>query len=143
MEERQIICDTNIFIEFYKGNSEIIENLQKIGSKNITLSSVTAGELIYGALNKSELKNLKADINQLNVLPLGQKISENFIELMLKYSLSNNLDLPDALIASTAIITGLELYTLNLKHFKYIEGIKAAQWILFVPVVDLFRRPIR
>ena len=44
--------------------------------------------------------------------------------LMLKYSLSHNLDLPDALIAATAIVSDLELYTLNLKHFKYIDDIK-------------------
>ncbi len=43
---------------------------------------------------------------------------------MLKYSLSHNLDLPDALIASTAIIYDLELYTLNLKHFRYIDNLK-------------------
>ena len=58
MEKRLVICDTNIFIEFYKGNSEIIENLHKIGAKNIALSSVTAGELIFGAFNSVELKTI-------------------------------------------------------------------------------------
>ncbi|MEN8122482.1 MAG: hypothetical protein ABFS35_19215 [Bacteroidota bacterium] len=55
MEKRFVICDTNILIEFYKGNSEIIKNLQEIGSQNIALSSVTAAGLIFGALNKKEL----------------------------------------------------------------------------------------
>ena len=122
MEKKLVICDTNIFIEFYKGNNKIIENLKKIGSNNIALSSVTAGELIFGAFNKTELRNIRKDIEELKVLPLNEKISRNFIDLMLQYSLSNNLDLPDALIASTAIISGLELYTLNLKDFKYIDN---------------------
>lgn len=43
---------------------------------------------------------------------------------MLEYTLSHNLDLPDALIASTAIIYDLELYTLNKKHFRYIDNLK-------------------
>lgn len=124
MEKRLVICDTNIFIEFYKGNSEIIENLHKIGNNNIALSSVTAGELIFGAFNKTELRNIQKDINELKVLHLNKKISENFISLMQKYSLSHNLDLPDALIAATAINADFELYTLNLKHFKYIDNIK-------------------
>ncbi len=124
MEKRLVICDTNIFIEFYKGNSEIIENLHKIGNENIILSSVTAGELIFGAFNKVELRNIQKDINELRVLHINEKISRNFIDLMQKYSLSHNLDLPDALIAATAINADLELYTLNLKHFKYIDNIK-------------------
>ncbi|RLD73989.1 MAG: type II toxin-antitoxin system VapC family toxin [Bacteroidetes bacterium] len=124
MEKRLVVCDTNILIEFYKGNSEIINNLQGIGSQNIALSSVTAAELIFGALNKKELKNIKRDLDQLFVIPLNEKISKNFIDLMLEYTLSYNLDLPDALIASTAIIYDLELYTLNKKHFKYIDDLK-------------------
>ena len=124
MEKRLVICDTNIFIEFYKGNTEIIENLREIGAKNIALSSVTAGELIFGAFDKTELENIKKDIDQLRVLPINEKISKDFIELMLKYSLSHNLDLPDALIASTAIVCNFELYSLNLKHFKYLDNLK-------------------
>lgn len=58
------------------------------------------------------------------MLPINEKISKNFIEQMLKYSLSHNLDLPDALIASTAIIYNVELFTLNVKHFKYIDNLK-------------------
>ena len=90
----------------------------------MALSSVTAGELLFGALNKAELLNIRKDIDQLIVLPIDERISEGFIQLMLKHSLSHNLDLPDPLIASTAITTDLELYTLNLKHFRYIDNLK-------------------
>lgn len=124
MEKRLVICDTNIFIEFYKNNSQIVENLKKIGIANIAISSVTAGELIFGAYNKAELQNIRKDIDSLVVLPIDENISENFIDFMTKYSLSHNLDLPDALIAATAIEYGCELYTLNLKHFRYIDGLK-------------------
>lgn len=30
MEKRLVICDTNIFIEFYKNNEQIVQNLKKI-----------------------------------------------------------------------------------------------------------------
>ncbi len=75
MEKKLIICDTNILIEFYKGNHKIIENLKKIGEENIALSSVTAAELIFGALNKRELNNIKEDIQQLEVLQINKEIS--------------------------------------------------------------------
>ncbi len=38
MEKKLVVCDTNIFIEFYKNNNEIIESLYKIGKNNIALS---------------------------------------------------------------------------------------------------------
>ena len=124
MEKRYVVCDTNILIEFYKGNPDIISNLHKIQKEYIALSVVTAAELIYGAINKKELRIIEKDIQSLKVLPITERISSHFMNLMLKYSLSHNLDLPDALIASTAIVNGLELYTLNLKHFKYIDSLK-------------------
>ncbi len=124
MEKRLVVCDTNIFIEFYKNNRQIVENLKKIGLENIAMSSVTAGELIFGAYDKRELQNIRKDIDSLTVLPLNENISKRFVDLMTEYSLSHNLDLPDALIASTAIDYGCELYTLNLKHFRYINDLK-------------------
>ena len=62
MEKSIILCDTNILIEFYKNNQNIIAELEKIGSKNIALSVVTAGELLFGALNKKETQTIKKDI---------------------------------------------------------------------------------
>jgi predicted nucleic acid-binding protein len=35
----------------------------------------------------------------------------------------NKLTIPDALIASTALVHQLELYTLNLKDFRFITGL--------------------
>ena len=40
------------------------------------------------------------------------------------YSLSHKLNIPDALIASTALVNQVELYTLNRKDFLFITGLK-------------------
>lgn len=125
MEERQLVlCDTNIIIEFYKENPVILESLQSIGQANIALSMITAGELLYGALNKKELARINKDINHLHIKHITTAIGECFIELMGKYTLSHNLSLPDGLIAATAITEDLPLYTLNKKDFKYIKGLR-------------------
>ena len=39
------------------------------------------------------------------------------------YSLSHKLTIPDALIASTALVYSLDLYTFNLKDFRFITGL--------------------
>ena len=43
------------------------------------------------------------------------------------YSLSHKLSLPDALIAATAIESNSELYTLNLKDFRFIPQLNLYQ----------------
>jgi rRNA-processing protein FCF1 len=43
MEQAKIVlCDTDVLIEFYRGNATIIAELKKIGKKNIAISYITA-----------------------------------------------------------------------------------------------------
>lgn len=49
-----ILCDTNIIIEFYKNNSQIISELRFIGQSNIAISAITKAELYFGTLNKAD-----------------------------------------------------------------------------------------
>ena len=85
---------------------------------------VTAGELIYGAINKRELRQIQQDISHLHLIPINEHIGELHIELLSQYSLSHNLTLPDALIAASAIHFSIPLYTLNKKDFKYIPDLE-------------------
>jgi len=119
-----VLCDTNIFIEIYKGNDLIIEAFEKIGQDNVAISDVTCAELLYGARNKRELNLIRKDIDKLIVLPISSPISNQAVRLVEQFSLSHNLNLPDALIASTSIFHDLELYTLNIKDFKFLENFK-------------------
>jgi tRNA(fMet)-specific endonuclease VapC len=50
-----ILCDTNILIEFYKGNQQIVDILHRIGPANMAVSVVTVGELFHGARDRREL----------------------------------------------------------------------------------------
>ena len=118
-----ILCDTNILIEVYRDNAKIIETLKQIGQDNIAISDVTCAELLYGARDKKELQIIRKDLNKLIILPIQSSISNLAVELVEKYALSHNLSLPDALIASTAIIHNIEIYTLNIKDFKFIKSI--------------------
>jgi tRNA(fMet)-specific endonuclease VapC len=118
-----ILCDSNIFINLYRGKQEAIENLTAIGQDNIVISAVTAGELLFGARDKKELAIIKKDIAKLQLLPINEEISAISLQLIEKYSLSHKLSLPDALIAATALYHNVELYTLNLKDFKFIPNL--------------------
>ncbi len=118
-----ILCDTNILIEFYKNNSKVIYELRRIGLDRLAVSAITQAELYYGAINKVELNKIKKHLGLLHFFSIDVMISAQFIELMETYSLSHKLSIPDALIASTALVYNLDLYTLNIKDFHFIEGL--------------------
>ena len=119
-----ILLDTNILIEMYKGNEDIIHRIKVIGQHNIAISDVTSAELLFGARNRDELKILKKDIEKLTTVSISTNISKLAVNLVEKYSLSHKLSLPDALIAATAIQNDIHLFTLNIKDFKFIKGLK-------------------
>lgn len=119
-----ILCDTNILIEFYRGNAEIISELQAIGLANLSVSAVTSGELYYGARDKRELEIMKKHLSLLNQIPLDADISNQFLSLLETYALSHRLSVPDALIAATALTRQTPLYTLNVRDFQFISDIK-------------------
>lgn len=119
-----ILFDTNIFIEIYRDNIEIIGKVEVIGQHNIVVSDVTCAELLYGARNKREIVAIRKDLNQLSIAPIEATISTLAVELIEAYALSHKLSLPDVLIAATSLIHDIELYTLNSKDFRYIKGLK-------------------
>jgi hypothetical protein len=118
-----ILCDTDIFIEALKNNSRAINLLKNVGFDNIALSAITLMELYFGALNKRELTKIKSRLQTMRIVHLNQDISESATALVEGYAKSHGLQIPDALIAATAICYGMELLTYNVNDFKFIEGI--------------------
>ena len=118
----KIVLDTNILIEILKGNQAIVEKLER-GDFVHCISAITVMELYYGALNKAELIRLKKFITLFEVIEVNTDISILSITLIYTYAKSHNLAIPDSLIAATAMSKNIKILTLNLKDFKYIEGL--------------------
>ena len=118
----KVVLDTNILIEVLKGNDFIVQKLETL-NMIFCISSVTVMELYYGALNKQELFRLKKFVSLFEVIEIDENISKISTELIFEYAKSHNLAIPDSLISATAISQNIELYTLNLKDFRYIDGL--------------------
>jgi predicted nucleic acid-binding protein len=121
METGLILVDTNIVIEVLKNNPEIVKAVNSIGIEHAAVSSITLMELYYGALNKAELRKIKKYVNAFEIIQINEEISTRAVNLIETYAKSHNLNLPDALIAATAIKNNIKLMTLNVKDFRYIE----------------------
>lgn len=100
---RSVICDTNIVIELFKGNNAIIDECLKIGVNNLCISSITVGELYFGALNKREIPKIEKHLERFVLLPINESISSIFASLMRTYCLSHKPFIGDMLIAGCRI----------------------------------------
>ena len=129
MAKKKIICDTDVMIDFWDlknvrhaSTKAILE--ENIELDNVVLSAITKMELLLGATNKNDLTKIKKNLQRFNVALLDADITIKAFELIEKYQLSHGLALPDSIIAATAIITDLELFTYNLKDYKFISELK-------------------
>ena len=124
MEEDLVLFDTNVFINFFNGNEETVDIFKRLGNRRILIPSVTVMELYQGMGNKNELNNMKKKIKHYSILHFNSHVSRLAIEYINTYSLSHNLQIPDAIIAASAVTFQLPLFTYNLKDFRFIPNIK-------------------
>ena len=122
-----VLCDSNIFIEVFRNHSDIEAILNDIGFDNILISDVIKVELFFGSKDKRELQIIKKYLSNYSSLAIQPEISKMAVDLVENYCLSQKLNLPDALIAATAIYYDMELFTLNIKDFRFIPNIKLYQ----------------
>jgi len=118
-----IILDTNVLIEILKDNQSTIEKVQSFNSP-LAISSITVMELFYGALNKAEVKKLEKFVALFETIDVNEAISQQSTSLIKTYAKSHNLDIPDSLIGSTALVLDAPLFTYNLKDFRFIDGLE-------------------
>ena len=129
MAKDKVICDTDVLIDFWDTKSlrhletkALLEN--QIGLEQVVISAITKMELLAGASNKSEESRIKKRLQGFNIALINNEITNEAIQLFESYRLSHGLAIPDCFIAATAKITGLELFTYNIKDYKFIGKVK-------------------
>lgn len=113
------LLDTDVLIEVLKGQAKMLQKVRSFDQ--CAVSAVSAMELIFGAKNKAEVQEIGNALSELMFLYITEQISVKALSLMQHYSKSHGLAIPDALIAATAISEGFNLYTLNVKDFRFMD----------------------
>jgi predicted nucleic acid-binding protein len=128
MAAQQVICDTDVMIDFWEPKNQRHNATKKtieikIGVDNIVLTAITKIELLKGAVNKADIQKISSKLSRFNIELINADITLKAFSLIEKYSLSNGLALPDGFIAATAIVMDLQLFTYNVKDYKFIDGL--------------------
>ncbi len=109
--KKGILIDTNILIYILGGNSEIMLLLEKAASLHI--SAVVVAEVLAGT-PENKLEEVKEFLNEFEVLPVTQDVAEL---AGIYRALNKRFKVKDMLIAATAQVYNLTLFTANKKDF--------------------------
>jgi len=113
------LLDSNIVIYSYSSEYDYLREL--ILSESCMISEISRVEVLgYHGLKEEEEKFFKDIFEYVSVVLPDQNAFNRAIEIRKKY----NMKLGDSLIAGTALVHGLEIYTRNLSDFEKVEGLK-------------------
>ncbi len=120
-----ILPDTDVLIDFLRGNQQAVAFIHEISSR-IILSSIVVAELYAGVRGKKELAVLNNFISLFETIPVTGEIAKMGGLYKRDFGKSHGVGLADAMIAATCKTMNAQLKTLNIKHYPMIKGIKPA-----------------
>lgn len=113
------LLDSNIIIYSYSSEYEYLRAL--IVDESYIVSEISRVEVLgYHKLKKEEEKYFKDVFKYAPIIVPDEDVFDRAIEIRKKY----NLKLGDSLIAVTASVHDLEIYTRNLGDFERVIGLK-------------------
>jgi len=127
------MLDTNIAIYTLKNRPEKVRTAFKQHSGEMCLSSVSLGELIYGAEKSSRVEQNLGVIEglaaRITIEPFETQAAIHFGQLRAELARSGNLIGPyDMMIAGHARAMGLILVTNNRREFDRVPGLRIENW---------------
>ena len=109
----RMLYDTDVLVWFFRGNAKAVSEIQKDRDRKISVVSYM--ELLQGARNKTELKQIKKFLHDyaFEMVPLTENMGLRAAIYMEEYVLSSKLYMGDALIAAAAVEEQLTLCSGN------------------------------
>lgn len=122
-----ILIDSDVLIAHLRGVSAAHEWLARARRQSGPLATtVVAVAEVAGGMRTHERKEVLRLVSSLRIVPVGEHIAWRAAELMRLYRRSHpGIGLGDYLVAATAKVEGLDLATLNLRHFPMFPGLTA------------------
>ena len=113
-----MLIDTDILIDHLRKNIAALDFLSSAlgGNPSVFLSVISRAEILAG-IRKGEAEVVDSLFQVIPSITVDDAIADRAGSYLRKFGKSHNLNIGDALIASTAREMGLSLVTKNVKHF--------------------------
>lgn len=132
-----IVFDTDVISYVLRSAppAGLIRRVAEFDPEEQAITSVTAGELVYGARRSSRPEYFLAVLEErvwpnVRVLPFDLDAAIVYGELRASFEAAGTpLAEPDLRIAATCLRHGAELATGNLRHFGRVPGLAVSDWL--------------
>lgn len=120
-----ILLDTDVWVDFFRGNKKAATFINTYSSQ-IILSSIVIAELYAGVKGDAEQTALENVVSLFPVIPITAEIAKAGGLYKRDYAKSHGVGLADAFLAATAEAENVNFKTLNIKHYPMIKGLTPA-----------------
>jgi hypothetical protein len=121
------LVDTDVLVDCLRGTLSAQGWLKQQAQQPFAVPAVAAMELVMGCRDRGDLDRIPRFLATFEVIwPEASEFAAAY-QLLLTHRLSSGLNIPDCLIAATALSRNACLYTFNLKHFQIVPGLDVAQ----------------
>jgi predicted nucleic acid-binding protein len=122
---RPLIVDTDVLVDFLRGNSLAVSFINS-NVRRVILSPVVVAELYAGAKGTAEHATLDALMSLFRVSPVTGQIGRAAGLYKRDYGKSHGTGIIDCIVAATADAESADVATLNVKHFPMLSGLAPA-----------------
>ena len=114
----EILLDSDVLIAWLRGQDPFTQLIPALLDKGelLTWTPVSVAE-IFAGVRKGEERQVENLFLVLEALPLSAEIGRKAGQYMKSYSRSHGVELADALVAATANVNSIPLWTLNKRHY--------------------------
>lgn len=124
MTGTKCLLDTDVIIDCLRGVPQAIKYIGSVLQDSICcVSVITVAELFAGVREGKERTILEELIREFEVAALNENIAQKGGLYRRDYGKSHGVELSDAIIAATADVLGIQLVTLNKKHYPMLKKI--------------------
>jgi tRNA(fMet)-specific endonuclease VapC len=126
------MLDTDTVSYALRGAPAVVDRLKRHRRSDLCLSSITVGELRFGASKRESKKihrAIDAFLTGVDVLPFDVAAADRFGTIAATLSASGEpIGQMDTLIAGHALSLGAVLVTNHERHFSKVRGLKLENW---------------
>jgi len=118
----KVLFDTDVLIEYLRGRPEVVIPLDELlaSTASLAITPVSEAEIFRGIRSPEKQKTTRL-LSSLECLSIDHEIGKRAGEYLRRYSKSHGLEIPDALIAASAVVHRFSLCTFNWKHYPMSE----------------------
>ncbi len=126
------LLDTNICVYFIRGKRNVAAKIAEVGQKNLFISEMTLGELLYGAQcsdrPSENQRAVEVFCQYVTILPTTTVWNEYAVQKAFLRKKGQPIEDADIIIGATAIVNNMVMVTENIKHIGRLNGIVVENW---------------